>query len=262
MLRASQSSRPFGRRTLLKGAGIAFAGVATQASASIPGRELKRTVVSLAEHRDQITRALDILLVGFWTKLSGTLFVTITGLKPPDVIVRSLRTTLGTTSMGRINAIGANITTDIHGLMKIVDHVAVFSSKRSRITFVAVHALVEVWGIKEPPHRIDHALLHAIHESDLPLLAQKNHWTYLGHTSKLRGDLLLKRVRRLRVRSKRGTEDLGPSTSLAAWRRRECAGHLRSLTAFSGNRSGTAASPSSRFTTRTHSRIVSTNVRR
>jgi toxin CcdB len=37
----------------------------TQAIASIPQRELKRPVASLAEHHDQITRALDILLVGF-----------------------------------------------------------------------------------------------------------------------------------------------------------------------------------------------------
>ncbi len=37
----------------------------TQAIASIPRRELKRAVASLAEHRDSITRALDILLVGF-----------------------------------------------------------------------------------------------------------------------------------------------------------------------------------------------------
>jgi toxin CcdB len=37
----------------------------TQAIASITGRELKRAVTSLAEHHDSITRALDILLVGF-----------------------------------------------------------------------------------------------------------------------------------------------------------------------------------------------------
>jgi toxin CcdB len=37
----------------------------TQAIASIPCRELKPAVASLAEHRDGITRALDILLVGF-----------------------------------------------------------------------------------------------------------------------------------------------------------------------------------------------------
>jgi toxin CcdB len=37
----------------------------TQAIASIPGRELKRVIASLAEHHDQVTRALDILLVGF-----------------------------------------------------------------------------------------------------------------------------------------------------------------------------------------------------
>jgi toxin CcdB len=37
----------------------------TQAIASIPRRELKRAVASLTEHREHITRALDILLVGF-----------------------------------------------------------------------------------------------------------------------------------------------------------------------------------------------------
>lgn len=37
----------------------------TQAMASIPGRDLKRVVVWLMEHHDRITRALDILLVGF-----------------------------------------------------------------------------------------------------------------------------------------------------------------------------------------------------
>jgi toxin CcdB len=37
----------------------------TRAIASIPARELKRAVASVAEHHDQITRALDILLVGF-----------------------------------------------------------------------------------------------------------------------------------------------------------------------------------------------------
>lgn len=37
----------------------------TQAIASIPAHELKRAVGSLVEHHDQITRALDILLVGF-----------------------------------------------------------------------------------------------------------------------------------------------------------------------------------------------------
>ncbi len=37
----------------------------TQAIASIPGRELKRAVASLTEHHERITRALDILLVGF-----------------------------------------------------------------------------------------------------------------------------------------------------------------------------------------------------
>lgn len=37
----------------------------TQAIAAVPGRELKQAVASLAEHRASITRALDILLVGF-----------------------------------------------------------------------------------------------------------------------------------------------------------------------------------------------------
>jgi len=37
----------------------------TQAIASIPGRELKRAVAALTEHHDRITRALDILLLGF-----------------------------------------------------------------------------------------------------------------------------------------------------------------------------------------------------
>ncbi len=37
----------------------------TQALASVPGRELKRPVSGLAEHRDSITRALDVLLTGF-----------------------------------------------------------------------------------------------------------------------------------------------------------------------------------------------------
>ena len=36
----------------------------TQAIASVPLRELKRAVASLAPERDRITRALDILLVG------------------------------------------------------------------------------------------------------------------------------------------------------------------------------------------------------
>jgi toxin CcdB len=36
-----------------------------QAIASIPGRQLKRAVISLHEHHDRIARALDILLVGF-----------------------------------------------------------------------------------------------------------------------------------------------------------------------------------------------------
>jgi toxin CcdB len=37
----------------------------TQAIASIPERELKRSISSLAEHHDRIIRALDILLLGF-----------------------------------------------------------------------------------------------------------------------------------------------------------------------------------------------------
>lgn len=37
----------------------------TQALASIPARELKRPVGSLTPHYDDITRALDILLIGF-----------------------------------------------------------------------------------------------------------------------------------------------------------------------------------------------------
>ena len=37
----------------------------TQAIASIPRRELKHSVASLAGYHDRITRALDILLVGF-----------------------------------------------------------------------------------------------------------------------------------------------------------------------------------------------------
>jgi toxin CcdB len=37
----------------------------TQAIVSIPRRELKRAVASVAEHHDSITRALDLLLVGF-----------------------------------------------------------------------------------------------------------------------------------------------------------------------------------------------------
>jgi len=37
----------------------------TQAIASIPRRELKRTVASLAQDHDRVTRALDTLLVGF-----------------------------------------------------------------------------------------------------------------------------------------------------------------------------------------------------
>lgn len=37
----------------------------TQAIASIPGRELKRSVASLNDQHDQITCALDTLLLGF-----------------------------------------------------------------------------------------------------------------------------------------------------------------------------------------------------
>ena len=37
----------------------------TQAIASIPGRELKRVVTSLAAQHDSIVRALDILLIGY-----------------------------------------------------------------------------------------------------------------------------------------------------------------------------------------------------
>lgn len=37
----------------------------TQAIASIPGRELKRAVASLAEQHDRVIRALDTLLLGF-----------------------------------------------------------------------------------------------------------------------------------------------------------------------------------------------------
>ncbi len=37
----------------------------TQAIASISGRELKGAVASLTDHHDRITRALDILLLGF-----------------------------------------------------------------------------------------------------------------------------------------------------------------------------------------------------
>ena len=37
----------------------------TQAIASIPGRELKGVVASLTDQHDRITRALDILLLGF-----------------------------------------------------------------------------------------------------------------------------------------------------------------------------------------------------
>ena len=37
----------------------------TQAIASVPRTELKRTIASFAEHRDSITRALDTLFIGF-----------------------------------------------------------------------------------------------------------------------------------------------------------------------------------------------------
>lgn len=37
----------------------------TQAIASIPGKELKRAVTSLAAQHDTVTRALDVLLLGF-----------------------------------------------------------------------------------------------------------------------------------------------------------------------------------------------------
>jgi toxin CcdB len=37
----------------------------TQAIASISRRELKRAVASLTAHHDRITRALDVLLIGF-----------------------------------------------------------------------------------------------------------------------------------------------------------------------------------------------------
>ena len=37
----------------------------TQAIASIPARELRRAVANLAADHDRITRALDVLLVGF-----------------------------------------------------------------------------------------------------------------------------------------------------------------------------------------------------
>jgi len=37
----------------------------TQAIASVPGRELKRAVASLTGQHDAVTRALDILLLGF-----------------------------------------------------------------------------------------------------------------------------------------------------------------------------------------------------
>ena len=36
----------------------------TQAIASIPRRELKRVIASLAEQHDRVTRALDVLLLG------------------------------------------------------------------------------------------------------------------------------------------------------------------------------------------------------
>jgi toxin CcdB len=37
----------------------------TQALASIPARELKRAVTSLDSQHDQVTRALDVLLLGY-----------------------------------------------------------------------------------------------------------------------------------------------------------------------------------------------------
>jgi toxin CcdB len=37
----------------------------TQALASIPARELKRAVTSLDSEHDQVTRALDVLLLGY-----------------------------------------------------------------------------------------------------------------------------------------------------------------------------------------------------
>jgi len=37
----------------------------TQAIASISGRELRRAVASLTDHHDRITRAHNILLLGF-----------------------------------------------------------------------------------------------------------------------------------------------------------------------------------------------------
>lgn len=37
----------------------------TQAIASIPAKEIKRSVASLDSHHDSITRALDALLIGF-----------------------------------------------------------------------------------------------------------------------------------------------------------------------------------------------------
>jgi len=37
----------------------------TQALASIPARELKKTITSLKDHHDKVSRALDLLLIGF-----------------------------------------------------------------------------------------------------------------------------------------------------------------------------------------------------
>ena len=37
----------------------------TQALASVPKRELKRAAWSLAQHQEQVTRALDLLLTGY-----------------------------------------------------------------------------------------------------------------------------------------------------------------------------------------------------
>lgn len=45
--------------------GAALYVMVIQAIASIPARELKRSVASLAQEHDRVTRALDILLIGF-----------------------------------------------------------------------------------------------------------------------------------------------------------------------------------------------------
>ena len=44
---------------------IGYYVLVTQAIATVPARALKPAVASLAEHRDRVTRALDLLLVGF-----------------------------------------------------------------------------------------------------------------------------------------------------------------------------------------------------